>query len=506
MSASATRYGFPILKRYTLGIGQADWHWVFGGRSTVCRCSVEKGVSVKALRVLSAAAWLLATLGPLAAEELSSGLPPSSSSPPPGKDIGDPAYSEPYRSAEARYSEALAKSGATAAQTAALHRGRALLYRSVERHEAALADIEAALRETPEDASLLYLRGALRLETGQAVAAREDFSRALAADPDLADARLARGLSFLFEGDATSAISDFDAAIESDRDAAEALSLRGHARAALRQHDRALEDFNAALRRDPMLVSAYAGRAFSLSGRGEHERAEGDYSLALAIDPDFAEGYRGRAEARRRLGRREAAVEDYDRALMLDPTLSAALVGRGLVKRRLGRFDQAAADFGAAIALAPVTVDAYRARAVTRFYMAQYLSAARDYRRALGLQAASAYSVIWLFLSQERAGLEGYKALTRNAGRLKLKPGHWPFPVLAFFQGQMTPERLVEATRHENRRRERERQCEAFFYLGQHYLLEDDPAQAKRYFRKAIETGITGFIEYQGAKVELRRL
>ena len=52
----------------------------------------------------------------------------------------------------------------------------------------------------------------------------------------------------------------------------------------------------------------------------------------------------------------------------------------------------------------------------------------------------------------------------------------------------------------------RERRCEAYFYIGQYQLLDGDRVGAARSFRSVLETGVTNFVEYQGARAELARL
>jgi lipoprotein NlpI len=53
---------------------------------------------------------------------------------------------------------------------------------------------------------------------------------------------------------------------------------------------------------------------------------------------------------------------------------------------------------------------------------------------------------------------------------------------------------------------QRERQCEAYFYIGEYLLIADQKGEAARMFQAAVSTGVTGLFEYASAKAELRRL
>ena len=55
-------------------------------------------------------------------------------------------------------------------------------------------------------------------------------------------------------------------------------------------------------------------------------------------------------------------------------------------------------------------------------------------------------------------------------------------------------------------REEREKRCEAMYYVGQYHLLHSDRRKAAEFFRAAVATDITYFVEYTGAKAELARL
>ena len=67
-------------------------------------------------------------------------------------------------------------------------------------------------------------------------------------------------------------------------------------------------------------------------------------------------------------------------------------------------------------------------------------------------------------------------------------------------------EELLAETKDKDQRVEKEQQCEAYFYLGQYYLIKGDKEKAAQMFELCLETKVTYFVEYKGAKVELERM
>lgn len=67
------------------------------------------------------------------------------------------------------------------------------MYGAQEKYREALADLNAALEQTPDDATLYALRGWARTGLQQFHLATADFTRALKLDPDSANALAGRG-------------------------------------------------------------------------------------------------------------------------------------------------------------------------------------------------------------------------------------------------------------------------------------------------------------------------
>ncbi|HYB73596.1 MAG TPA: tetratricopeptide repeat protein [Candidatus Sulfotelmatobacter sp.] len=221
-------------------------------------------------------------------------------------------------------------------------------------------------------------------------------------------------------------------------------------------------------------------------------------------DQELASAFHGRGIAYGRTGDYDRAIQDFDQALRLNPNLADALNNRGVAYQFKGDYDRAIQDFDQALRLNPNHADAFTNRARVRFYQGKFREAVPDFAKAVGLVPNDPYTIIGLYLAQARAGQDGRADLTRNAARLSLK--EWPAPVVSLYLGSTTPQAVLDAAKAPDARRQREQECEAYFYVGQHHLIQGRKDEAIRMFRASVATGVTIFVEYEWARAELSRL
>ena len=136
--------------------------------------------------------------------------------------------------------------------------------------------------------------------------------------------------------------------------------------------------------------------------------------------------------------------------------------------------------------------------------LGQFDRSVLDLRRVVAAEPENAYWVIWLYLAQVRAGQGWHTDLRDNAQRLDLSD--WPGPVVRMFLDELDVRAILEMAGANETREEKERRAEAYFYAGQYQLLAGHTDKAAAYFREVVKTGVTKFIEYAGAKAELRRI
>jgi rhomboid protease GluP len=204
-------------------------------------------------------------------------------------------------------------------------------------------------------------------------------------------------------------------------------------------------------------------------------------------------------------GELDRGIEEVEKAIELNSDFARGghyALGDTYMKK--GRYDEAVASFTNAIDIDPGFAGAYSHRANAYFYQARFTEAEKDYEKYLSIKPEHKYYKLMLYLSRERAGKDGRTILAEQVKPMDLDD--WPGPVFSLYLGRAAPEEVLEATGDNDKKVQGERQCEAFFYLGQYYLLRGEKEKAVEMFRRAIDTGVTDFIEYGGARAELERL
>jgi lipoprotein NlpI/transglutaminase-like putative cysteine protease len=225
-----------------------------------------------------------------------------------------------------------------------------------------------------------------------------------------------------------------------------------------------------------------------------------------------------------------------DSGRLASPLRAQALTSRGIQRDHLGQQGQARLDFDAALQLAedvPATQsaaavnalslrDLARAEALARKVLAKddrdvearatvgrarYLQgdasgAAREFQRTVddaGNTVQRGYGLVWLALSTRRAGADLAPVIAAaSADRL---PTDWPRPLVDFALGRLTADALLDEAK--KGRQAAEQTCEAQYFMGERQDAEGDRRQAKRHWQRALDTGVTEFIEYSLARLRL---
>ena len=269
-------------------------------------------------------------------------------------------------------------------------------------------------------------------------------------------------------------------------------------------YDLAIADYDRALRIDPQRADALVNRGVAYRDKGDYERAIEDYDRAIWLKPGSTEAFYNRGLASKSTDDYEQAIKDYDAALGLDPGFAYAFRNRAVAHRDSGAHDRAIADYDQVIRLMPDYAPAYGSRGELHFYRGHFAAAARDLAAAVDHDPSNPYRSLWRYLAEARAGQEARATLEGHAAALDL--GAWPGPVVSLYLGRAEPDRLLALAGDPDPVKRREKACEAYFYLGQHFLLKGRRDEAAKMFRGALDTGVTAFIEYAGAKAELERL
>jgi len=82
----------------------------------------------------------------------------------------------------------------------------------------------------------------------------------------------------------------------------------------------------------------------------------------------------------------------------------------------------------------------------------------------------------------------------------------WPGNFVSLLLNHLPVDELIKKAHDNDSQKTKENLCEAYYFLGQYYLLHKDYNSAKVYFQKCIDTGVRHFNEYDGAVFELNNL
>src|SRR5215470_4280142 len=220
--------------------------------------------------------------------------------------------------------------------------------------------------------------------------------------------------------------------------------------------------------------------------------------------PALAMTFNNRGNAYQTKSQYQQAIQDYNEAIRLDGTSALAYNNRGRVHHLKEDYPQAINDYGNAIEIDPDYPLAFYNRGLARFDQGLFIAAVPDFVRAVQIDSSKPYRVIALYLAKARGGDPDKEMLAASAAQLKLD--QWPGPVVNLLLDKATPQAVINATLDSDPQVQRERQCEAYFYIGEYLLINNQKAEAIRMFQAAVATGITSLFEYSSAKAELRHL
>ena len=197
-------------------------------------------------------------------------------------------------------------------------------------------------------------------DRGNVDAALSDINEAVRCAPDNAEALIQRGLVYERKGDLASAIASFESAQRVDPNDK------------LRQHDYV----------EQLIAHVLLNRGIAAERERHYEEAIAFYTDALRHHPTW-DNQRAilcdRGNVYGRLGQLEKAAQDYEEAIRLDPKFTEAYFNRGLNYRELGQIDKAMADYSEAIKLNPRFAPAYISRAASFARRGEFAKANADY-------------------------------------------------------------------------------------------------------------------------------
>lgn len=162
-------------------------------------------------------------------------------------------------------------------------------------YDAAISDLDEALRQRPDNAGLLVGRGSARRLMGDFDGARSDLDAAIRIEPSRVEAYLHRACLRRDLRDLTGALSDLDKAVQIEPGRARSLHDRGATKFLAGDELGALEDFSSAIKADPdddAAVDALVRRGWILRKQGRYAAALADYEEAAQRSPKHLQAQR----------------------------------------------------------------------------------------------------------------------------------------------------------------------------------------------------------------------
>lgn len=329
-----------------------------------------------------------------------------------------------------------------------------------------------ALSHMPRFAEAIDGLGNAQQAKGDLKAAIGSYSDALSVNPHFTGALIDRGNALVEAGNYEAAVGDFTVVLSKlDHRNIAALLGRGNAYLDAALPDPALADFN-------QVLALQAGNPYALSGIGSASMAKGDFARALT------------------------SFDASLKAAQLPASSRAGfLLGRGHVFRAQGQFARALADYQAAARLNGADPDLGRYEALTYLELGQGKMALPILNTLLARDPNQPYLLLWRFLARSQLKEDGKPELAQAT--LKVDSSLWPFPVLALYQGTLSPALAQSAANNKNARIQSGQQCEVVTYAGAWNVVMGFRENGQRLLNGALKLCSPSFDEYSLAKAAL---
>jgi len=210
---------------------------------------------------------------------------------------------------------------------------------------------------------------------------------------------------------------------------------------------------------------------------------------------DLARLYWERGRQYIELHRFEQANHDLSKAIKLRPAYINAYLLRASVRATLQQYPEAFQDYDKVLQLDPNNLNVFKSRGIVNFVLGRYADAVIDNKLYLRKRPDDLYRIIWLYLNEKYNNRQADSTISRYIKGLNLDL--WPGAIIKLYMGDITFEELQKAFQTNQLNMNAGHASEAYFYLGQYFLLNNDRMSAKKYFVKAIKTQATDYIEYK---------
>jgi tetratricopeptide (TPR) repeat protein/tRNA A-37 threonylcarbamoyl transferase component Bud32 len=443
-----------------------------------------------------------------------------------------------YAQAERFYKEAIKQSP----DDAAPHINLSCCYLAQLKYDEAIAAAQKAYDLDPTAPAALLNLGWGCVRTGKYEEAITHFTKLIELDPK--DARAHDGLGWTYQQQKQwePAEAEYRKAIELDAKYANPHNNLGWAYYQQKRVDEALAEYETAIELDSTLAWPYNNLGWHYYQTGDVERAIPLFEKATSLGPELKKPRANLLFANYRLGRMDEALAAARGILSVDSTFVNAYNIMGAIYSDRGEYDQAIAAMERSIALRPESATLisnlakiYQAAGrwedalvlnkraiglapdnaelcfdlgVTYQRMGDYVRAAEAFQRAMNISEEDPYYHVYYYLNVYRTGdVERARDHIKGVAE-RFPPGEVITNMIRFYAGQVAEDSVLAAASAEDERQDRERKCEAYYYLGIAHLIGVDStgmnmSKAREYFEKCLATETEIFLEYRLAEAEL---
>lgn len=374
------------------------------------------------------------------------------------------------------------------------------------------------------------------------------FSTGLSANDELSPKDyIRRGLKFDNNGELDKAIADYTKAIKSGKLSKENLGIAYYNRGVVykkkKEYKKAIADYTEAVEASPAFAMCYNNRGMIFDIWEQYDKAIADYSKSIELNNDSKAteySYNNRGFAYFNIGDLKNAEKDLRKAIKLNPNYAMPYNNLGLVyserknykeaarcykkaieldndkEAKLYAYDNMGLDSGAqgglreaiemhskALQVDPKDASAMRNKARAHFYSGNRSKALNGMKKARAVEPYGKYTAIWSYII---SGCDEKNRELLGDFSQKMKNDKWPAEAVKLLIGKSSPEKCLKAAVSKNPKEMRERQIEAYFYIGKYYQVKGDKEKAAEFFSKCINSGRDYMPEAFSAKIELNKL
>jgi tetratricopeptide (TPR) repeat protein len=370
-----------------------------------------------------------------------------------------------------------------------------------------------------------YYLAIAKLKKQEWNAAIADLDRALKLNTEFAEAYNDRGRAKKEIGDVDGALADYDRALKVNPKYAPAYNNRAIIKMEKQNLNGALADYNRAINLDPRRAELFQNRSMVKQNTGDLVGAITDCNRVIELDPKNAVAYNNRGNVRNAQGDLAGALSDYNHAIQLNPKYPFSYSGRGSIHFQNRQWADALADYRHFCKLDPVHQDfprlyiwLIRARLNEREAANQELAEYFDKRQR---ESASTWPAKLAAFLRDAVTIDDFFVESGLRGSEKSHPEMSkqgpsnngvntdtasPMDSASGVKTAQVGQPLLLPSRPPSLRLDANGSCQVWFYVGMKRLLAGDKTTSIGCFQNCIATDRKTNVEYVFARAELKVL